>query len=86
MIANVTTTSMETVYIYEATNLILIYSFVLATSAAVVLFGTFALYSNGVDYDASVSTFAITMQNPDVSSLTHKFYTEPLIVHRLGKY
>ena len=66
VIANVTTTSTETVYLYEATNLILVYSIVLATSAAAVLFGTFAFYSNGVGYDASVSTFAVTMQNPEV--------------------
>jgi hypothetical protein len=66
VIANVTTTSTETVYLYESMNLVLVYSFVLGTSAIAVLIGTFAFHSNGVGHDAHVSTFAVTMQNPEV--------------------
>jgi hypothetical protein len=65
VMANVTTTSTETVYLYEPLNLILVYSFVLGSSTIAVLCGMFAFYSNGVSHDASVSTFAVTMQDPE---------------------
>jgi hypothetical protein len=68
VVVNVTTTSTETVYLYESMNLVLVYSFVLGTSAIAVLIGTFAFLSNGVGHDAHVSTFAVSMQNPEVKS------------------
>jgi hypothetical protein len=66
VLANVTSTSTETVYLYEAKNLILVYSFVLASSAIAVSISAFAFISNGIGHDADVSTFAATLQNPEV--------------------
>jgi hypothetical protein len=43
----------------------------LGTSAAAVLIGAISFYSNGVSHDTNVSTFALTMQNPEVSGLVH---------------
>jgi hypothetical protein len=68
--ANATITSTEKVYLYESKNLIIVYSCVLVASIAAVFIGAFSLHSNGISYDTSVSTFAITMQNPEVCSLT----------------
>jgi hypothetical protein len=69
VMTNVNTTSTETVYLYESRNLIAVYSCMLVARTAAVLIGAFSFHSNGVSYDTNVSTFAITMQNPEVGDL-----------------
>lgn len=65
-IANVTTTTTETIYLYQSTNLIISYSLAIVASTAAVILGSYSLYQNGASYDASVSAFATTMQNSEV--------------------
>ena len=56
---------------YEATNLFLAYGLAILFTIVSVIFGSYAFYLNGVSHDATVSTFAATMQNPEVSSFAH---------------
>lgn len=64
--ADVNTTLNKTVYLYESKNLVIVYSCMLIASTIAVVIGAFSFHTNGASYDASVSTFAIAMQNPEV--------------------
>jgi hypothetical protein len=64
--ANVTATFIKTVYVYEDLNLLLVYSLAIFFSTVFVIIGSYAFYRNGVSCDTKVSTFAISMQNPEV--------------------
>ncbi|KAL1644174.1 hypothetical protein SLS58_004454 [Diplodia intermedia] len=60
-----------TVYTYEPRNLVIAYGIAILSSFFTVCIGVYALRSNGVTYDLSVSTVICTTQNDDVSpSLT----------------
>jgi hypothetical protein len=58
--------------VYEATNLFLAYGLAILFTIVSVTFGSYAFYLNGVSHDATVSTFAATMQDPGVSSFAHR--------------
>jgi hypothetical protein len=64
--ANVTITTTETVYLYTERNLLIAYTLAVACTTVTVLMGTFAFYRNGVAHDAVISTFAVTLRNPEV--------------------
>ncbi|RFU31192.1 hypothetical protein B7463_g5137, partial [Scytalidium lignicola] len=66
---NVTSTTIETVYLYEPLNLIYVYCFVVSASLFAVLLGAYAIHDNGAVYDDNVSTFAIAMQSPEVTEI-----------------
>ncbi|OCK88416.1 uncharacterized protein K441DRAFT_681887 [Cenococcum geophilum 1.58] len=70
--ANVTTTFSETIYVYEATNLFLAYGLAILFTIVSVIFGSYAFYLNGVSHDATVSTFAATMQNPGIKEILQR--------------
>ncbi|OCL04471.1 hypothetical protein AOQ84DRAFT_367485 [Glonium stellatum] len=70
--ANVTTTFIETVYVYEATNLFLSYGLAILFTTLCVFSGSYAFYLNGVSYDATVSTFAATMQSHEIKEILRR--------------
>jgi hypothetical protein len=61
-----TTATVQTIYLYQSTNLIISYSIAILASIAAVILGSYSLYQNGGSYDASISTIATTMQHPEV--------------------
>lgn len=71
--ANVTITTSKTVYNYEPRFLFISYGLAILSSTAAVLLGSFAFSQNGVSHDATVSSIATAMRNPEVSCLS--FFT-----------
>ena len=57
----------KNIYLYESHNLVLSYALAISAAAIAVIFGTVAFFLNGVGYESTVSTFAVTMQNPEVN-------------------
>jgi hypothetical protein len=62
----VTSTIDETVYLSKCRNLIIAYSIAIAASLAGIVLGSYAIHRNGRVDEASLSTFATTLQDPGV--------------------
>ncbi|CAG8953251.1 hypothetical protein HYFRA_00003454 [Hymenoscyphus fraxineus] len=63
----------QNVYLYESRSLIISYALAAVASIAAVIVGLSALHCNGVGYDSTVTTFAVTMQDSKVRDVLRQY-------------
>ncbi|KAF2679338.1 hypothetical protein K458DRAFT_408195 [Lentithecium fluviatile CBS 122367] len=74
MPANVTSTTVSSVYIFQPPNLLIAYGVTIALSALLTIAGVYAFYVSSMSYETTPTSFGMAMQNPEITRELRDMY------------